>query len=100
MKKFDDTIVGKTGHGGAERVRYKFYNYKTLVNKLYVAVAPFRCDAVSNLPEDLRVMGEVVRFEYSCLAEYVERFEALPKFNDKKQSPKYSLTLGRIAERK
>jgi hypothetical protein len=100
LKQFDNTIVGKTGHGGADRVRYKFQNYKTLAAKLYVAVVPFRCDPESNLPKDLRVMGNVVRFEYSCLAEYVERFEQLPKFNDKKKSPKYSLTLGRIGRKK
>src|SRR5258705_2743373 len=46
LKQFDNTIVGKTGHGGADRVRYRFQNYNRLANQLYVAVAPFRSDTV------------------------------------------------------
>jgi hypothetical protein len=99
LGQFDNTINGKTGHGGAERVRHKFPNYKRLVNRLYVAVAPFKCDAVSNLPKDLRQMGEVVKFEYSCLAQCVEKFGVLPEFNDKKKSPKHSLTFGRMSKK-
>ncbi|HCX31779.1 MAG TPA: hypothetical protein DHU55_18720 [Blastocatellia bacterium] len=98
LKQFDNTVIGKTGHGGADRVRYKFHNYKRLVKKLYVAVAPFKCDPVSNRPRDLRQMGDVVKFEYLCLAHYVETFDVLPEFNNKKESPKYSLTLGRITK--
>lgn len=96
LGQFDNTIIGKTGHGGADRVRYKFQDYKHLVKRLYVAVAPFKCNVVSNLPEDLRKMGQVVKFEYLCLAAYVEKFGVLPEFNNKKESPKYSLTLGRM----
>lgn len=99
LKQFDNTIVGKTGHGGADKIRYRFQNYRRLAKKLYVAVAPFKCDTVSNLPKDLRRMGDVVRFEYLCLAEYVQRFAVLPRFNNKKKSPKYSRTLGRVAQR-
>lgn len=99
LGQFDNTIIGKTGHGGADRVRYKFQNYNRLVNRLYVAVAPFECDPVSNLPEDLRQMGEVVKFEYSCLAQFVEKCGVLPKFNNKKKSPKYSLTFGRSSKK-
>jgi len=88
LQQFDNTIIGKTGHGGAHRVRHKFQDYERLVNTLCVAVAPFKCDTVSNLPKDLRQMGEVVKFEYSCLAQYVEKFGVLPEFNDKKRSHK------------
>ena len=66
------------------------------MKRLYVAVAPFKCNVVSNLPKDLRKMGQVVKFEYLCLAAYVEKFGVLPEFNNKKESPKYSLTLGRM----
>lgn len=95
LKQFDNTIIGKRGHGGADRVRYKYQDYQELKNKLYVAVAPFKCDVKSNNPRDLRVMGEVTKFEYDCFAHFVELFEILPEFNNKKQSPKYSLTIGR-----
>jgi hypothetical protein len=95
LKQFDNTIIGKTGHGGADRVRYKYQDYDELVKSLYVAVASFECDVESNEPDDLRVMGEVAKFEYNCFASFVEAFGSLPEFNDKKGSPKYSLTIGR-----
>jgi len=95
LKQFDNTIIGKRGHGGADRVRYKYQNYDELKNKLYVAVASFKCDVKSHNPSDLRVMGEVTKFEYDCFAHFVALYQALPEFNNKKLSPKYSLTLGR-----
>ncbi len=95
LKQFDNTIVGKTGHGGADRVRYKYRNYGNLVKRLYVSVAPFKCEPESNKPKDLKTMGEVAKFEYLCFAHFVEKYGALPEFNNKKESPKYSLTAGR-----
>lgn len=97
LKQFDNTIIGKRGHGGADRVRYKYQNYDHLTKCLYVAVSPFECDVTSRQPKDLRIMGEVVKFEYLCLAYFVERYRKEPEFNDKKASPKYSLTIGRHA---
>src|SRR3989344_3397510 len=88
MQQFENTIIGKTGHGGAERVRYKHTDYKGLVCNLYVSVAPFQCDVNSNKAGDLLIMCKVAEFEYVCFAEYVNRFERLPEFNDKKKSPK------------
>ncbi len=87
LKQFDNT----TGHGGADRFRYKHQIYNNLVNQLYVSVCPFYCDVKSNRPDDLRIMGEVAKFEYDCMATYVEKFGHLPEFNDKRRSPKYSL---------
>lgn len=43
LKQFDNTVSGKTGHGGADRVRFKHRSYRKLVQNLYVAVVPFRC---------------------------------------------------------
>lgn len=95
LKQFDNTICGKTGHGGADRFRYKYQNYDELIDKLYVSVIPFICDVKSNSPKDLRIMGEVAKFEYDCFAKYVELYEKLPEFNDKKATKKYSLTYER-----
>ena len=91
LKQFDNTIIGKTGHGGADRFRYKHQNYEELIEHMYVSVVPFECDVKSSQPKDLRIMGKVAQFEYDCFAEYVELFGGLPEFNDKKNSPKYSL---------
>jgi hypothetical protein len=91
LKQFDDTISGKRlAHGGADRVRRGFPSYGRLVPKLYVSVAPFACDPASNKPADLRRLGNVARFEYLCFAAFAERFEHLPRFNDKRNSPKFS----------
>ena len=91
LKQFDATISGRRlRHGGADRVRLKHPNYEKLAPSLFVAVAPFKCDPKSNLPRDLRKMGDVAKFEFECLAEYARRFKRLPQFNDKKQSLKFS----------
>jgi hypothetical protein len=92
LKQFDNTIVGKTGHGGAERFRHDYASDKELVPLLFVAVAPFECNVTSNTPADLLTMGEVAKGEYECFAEYARAFGSLPKYNDKKNSPKYSKT--------
>jgi hypothetical protein len=49
LYKFDKTIAGGRGHGGADRVRYKYANYRVLAQYLYVAVARFPCDIRSGL---------------------------------------------------
>lgn len=88
LGQFENTIIGKEGHGGAHRVRFKHPNYSKLVSTLYVSICPFECNVQSNDPIDLRIMGEVAKFEYECFALFVEHFGALPEFNDKKRSPK------------
>lgn len=91
LGQFDNTIAGKKGHGGADRVRYKYENYSNLIKNLYVSVSFVECDVKLERPEDLIKMGEVARLEYICFAEFVKRFKRLPEFNNKKLSPKYSL---------
>ena len=95
LKAFDNTIIGKRGHGGADRFRYKHKSYSALVKKLYVSVAPFKADVKSIKPKDLITMGNVAKFEYQCFSEYTGKFKELPEFNNKKLSKKYSLTYGR-----
>lgn len=92
LKQFDNTISGKTGHGGADRFRCKYPNYQDLVNRLFVSISSFPCDVKSNTARNLRIMGDVAKFEYECFATYVEKFNCLPEFNDKAKSPKFSLT--------
>jgi len=95
LQQFDNTINGKTGHGGADRVRYRHKNYTELSIRLFVSVMPVPCNVKSNHPDDLLKMGEVAMLEYVCFAEYAHKFGHLPQFNDKKNSPKFSHTKGR-----
>lgn len=88
LYQFDITIKGGKGHGGASRFRFKHPNYQALNRKLYVSVRPFPCDVTTEGPGDLRVMGDVTKYEYECFALYVENYGHLPEFNDKKRSPK------------
>lgn len=89
LKQFDNTIIGKKGHGGAERFRHDFSSHDKLVPRLYVAIAPFKCDVTSNTPSDLRIMGDVAKAEYECWAQFVTVFKHLPRYNDKKNAPKF-----------
>ena len=95
LKQFDNTISGKQkSHGGADRVRYRYPNYKKLVKKLFVAVSPVDVDVKTEKPENLRLMGEILKFEYDCFADFVKKFGSMPEFNNKK-SLKYSSTKGK-----
>jgi hypothetical protein len=95
LQQFANTLDGKRGHGGADRVRLRYRRHTEFARHAFVAVAAFRCDPRSAQPRDLRVMGNVARFEFQCLAAYVELFGRLPEFNDKRRSPKFSVTVGR-----
>ena len=88
LRQFENTIRGKEGHGGAQRFRYKHPDYTTLTRALFVSVCVFDCDVTSKKPRDLRIMGEVARFEFECFARYAEKFSELPEFNDKARSLK------------
>jgi hypothetical protein len=89
--QFHLTISGRRlAHGGADRFRYEYRDYKKLERALFVAVHSVARAGSLNLAGTLRVMGEVARLEYLCLARYAESFGVLPRFNDKVLSPKYS----------
>lgn len=94
LKQFDNTIKGKTGHGGADRFMNEYNSYDTNVDNIHVAIDTFHCDVKSNEPEYLIMMGDVAKQEYVCIAEYVKQFRKLPKFNNK-NSPKYSAEIKR-----
>jgi hypothetical protein len=90
LNQFDRTMAGKLAHGGADRVRFKHRDYSAFSKRAYVAVASFQCKTTSSASNDLRLMGDVARFEYLCLAQCVDEFGRLPEFNDKKKAPKHS----------
>lgn len=94
LRQFNDTLHRKIRHGGADRMLYTYQHVEipSLLEKLFVSVAPFDCSVTSNKPIDLMVMGDITKFEYTCFAEYVSIYGQLPKFNDKKNTKKYSLT--------
>jgi hypothetical protein len=88
LNQFNKPLRDKLGHGGAERFRYDYQDGNALAKLLYLAVCHFKCDVLSIARKDLETMGDVARAEYLALAEYAERFGRLPKYNDKKNSPK------------
>lgn len=93
LKNFDNTIQyldKPSQHGGADRVRYKHQNYKVLVKRLYVSLRHYTCFPANETATDLRTMGKVANAEYQCMAQCVEILGALPEFNRKKESAKFS----------
>jgi hypothetical protein len=96
LNQFDNSLQTpprSPGHGGADRMKYKYPDYKKITPYLFVAIWPIVCNVDSNDPTDLRKMGLVARLEYECFAQYCEKFGTKPEFNDHKQSPqKYTLT--------
>ena len=96
LKQFDNTIKGGIGHGGAERFLGKYKSYENLPGQLFVSINYIECNVKSNSWQDLIAIGEVVYFEYFCLAEYVKDNKSLPEFNDMKRSPKRPKELRRI----
>jgi hypothetical protein len=91
LKQFNNTITSKHAqHGGADRFIFNLDKEdKNWREKLYVSTMPFiHFDVTSNLPRDLNLMGDVAKQEFSCFAKYVERFNKMPRFNDKENSPK------------
>jgi hypothetical protein len=93
LLQFHKTIEGKLQHGGADRFKegYRHLSSNVIFSNLYVAVCPFYCNVESNEEKDFHIMGEVAKSEYVCFAEYVKHHGKLPKFNDKKNSKKFSL---------
>lgn len=88
LQQFENTIAGKTGHGGAMRVKHAHNQHSALVQKLYVAISVTDCDVRKMTPADLLKMGDVAKQEYVCLATYKKKFKELPQFNDKDRSKK------------
>lgn len=95
LSQFNNTLRDKSGggHGGADRFRYDYRDGEELANRLYVSVCPFECQVRDVTPESLLVLGQVAMAEYVAFAEYVKRFGTLPKYNNKKVSPKLSKEL-------
>lgn len=91
LGQFNNSLRDKKGggHGGAERFRRDYEDGDALAKILYVAVMSFECKVTQNpSPEDFLVMGDVAKAEYVAFARYLKEFQTLPKYNDKKASPK------------
>lgn len=94
LEQFNNTLRRKKGpgHGGAARFLYDCLQHSedgdSLAKRLYVAVCTFECDVTSIARKDLEKMGAVACAEYLAFAQYAEIYGHLPKYNDKKNSPK------------
>ena len=89
LKQFGDTLQRKRdNHGGAQRFRHDYKDSVALLKNLYVAVCPFQCLVDSLARKDLETLGTVAYAEFVAFANYAEAFGRLPKYNDKKNSPK------------
>lgn len=96
LSQFDSTLRSSREagprHGGADRFRGAYSDGKVPVNQLYVAICRYECNVRDVTPENLRIQGQVAMAEYLAFAEYFKRFKKMPKYNNKKDSKKYSKT--------
>lgn len=83
LTQFDNTLRNNANnHSGARRIRERYSNYDKLAKKLYISTQTFKCNVLSDQAKDFLIMGDVVKHEYTCFAEYIKRFRnGLPKFN-------------------
>jgi len=97
LKQFVCAVRGTKVHSGGSRVRYQikrnknFEFYKKqeeLLKNLHISFCAFKCNVKLVSPETLRVMGEVAKHEYYVLSDYLEKNKCLPRFNDRKLSPR------------
>ena len=95
LYQFERAILGfKDIHGGGDRVRYWLLNKSDIPNEqsfldsLYVSAKIFPVSNTKNTPDDWRQKGEVAKHEYTSFADYFEKYDHLPQFNDPKRSPK------------
>lgn len=90
LNQFDRTIRGYSGHGGAKRFIYDHSDYEKLKSNLFISAKYFECNNKDYPPkaEVLLVLGNVAKFEYDCISDYMKRYGKLPKYNDIKISPK------------
>ena len=86
--QFEATMNGKTGHGGAERVLFKHKNPDKFFSKAYVSAKIFPLSATRDTPNDWRTKSKCVGFEFKSFADYLEKYNMLPEFNDHKKSKK------------
>lgn len=76
LKQFDNTIIGKSGHGGAERFLFKYKHHNIRSKKILVSICPVECIVKSNNPKDLLMMSEVAWLEYCCFAQYAKKLRS------------------------
>jgi len=87
LKRFYHTIISAhSQHGAADRFKMSLsQNVNVWKDKLYVSVMAFpECDIDSETPKSLMAMGDILKQEYTCFAEYVKRFKKMTMFNDKR----------------
>ena len=88
LYQFKRAMEGKNGiHGGAERVRFKHKKHLHFFENCYLYVDTFELSE-SDEVYNWKQKGECVKHEYVSFANYIEKHEELPEFNDQKRSKK------------
>lgn len=89
LSQFERAMKGSDGiHGGAERVRFKYKNPDKFFVNAYVYAYIFPIPENTELPDELRVTGNCLKHELDSMADYYQKFNLLPEFNDMHRSKK------------
>jgi hypothetical protein len=102
LKQFDNSLnCKKPGHGGALRFKNDICKNEISENNFYVSLWPFPLintktveDTVSDnecyqAAQKMIVGGLIAYVESSMIAIYISKHNKMPKYNNKKISPKY-----------
>jgi len=88
LNQFNNVIIGKSGHGGADR--FMFDHDVNIVKNMYYKTLEFSLDNIDPGSKMYYLIhGEVAKFEYIMFAQYITFQGELPKYN-KRTSPKKS----------
>ena len=89
LNQFESSMYGKDGvHGGAERVRFKYKNVNSFFKNTYISAAIFELTTKFDSSNNWRVKGACVGHEYNSFAEYFDKYNELPEFNNQIKSKK------------
>jgi hypothetical protein len=89
LDQFEKAMHGFDGvHGGADKVIFKYKNADIFFQNAYVSACILKLSANRSTPNDWRIKGTCVGHEYTSSAEYLDRHNELPEFNDQRKSKK------------
>lgn len=83
--QFQNSIRGKRGHSGGNKIFSKLRHYEQWHNKLYVSAMPIICNVKTPSPNDQLKMGWVTFLEYEAFSKYNSSISdrTRPPFNTK-----------------
>lgn len=93
LYEFENTILGKDGHGGAHHFRKQILDnpargFKNM-DDFFVAIYPVPCNFKGSKGDFYRKKAKIVSLEYLAWAHFHDKFGRYPRFNDAAANKEY-----------